>query len=223
MDTTTAAHANNLFPTAQGNAPDLAEEQTAKSSLSTGFPVAPMLKPSSLAAEIAALGASTEVRTGTKSEQALAYLMTCPNETAKREDLAAFIGVKPTDIVAYLKPAITNGRITRDGNLFSVGVEPEVRAVKQPTAAPAKKQKPAPAPPAPPAPKAPAAEVAAVEAKPEYLPIATLSVSGFSMAVWADGATTIRAAGSAVSLSRSQMGVLQMFLELTESSGPNNG
>lgn len=224
MDTATAAHANNLFPTAQGDAPDLKEEKTVQSSPSTGFPAAPILKGGSVAAEIVHLAAEQTVRTGTKVDQAIAYLATCPNETAKRDDLAAFMGIKPTDIVAYLRSAINGGRITRDGNLFSVGVEPEARTEKR---APATVQKgrpqPLPKPKEPVAKAAPVADDAPAAAKPAYLPIATMSVSNFSVAVWPDGAMQVHTGGATLELSAMQMGVLKMFLELVESSGPNHG
>ena len=233
METTPAAHVNNLFPTAQGDAPDLEEERPPQSAPSTGFPAAPILKPGSIAAEIAHLAASPlpVVRTGTKIDQALAYLATCPDQTSQRLPLAAALGIDAKDLVAYLKSALTDGRITRLGNLFSVGVEPASRPTKRVRAGAQKEPKPK-EPIVAPAPRAPVIEPAVVhvleapaeekKATPEYLPIANLSVSGFSMAVWAAGATTIRAAGAAVNLSRAQMGVLQMFLELTESSGPES-
>ena len=226
MDAATAAHANNLFPTAQGDAPDLAEEKTVQSSPSTGFPSAPILKGGSLAAEIVHLAAEPTVRTGTKVDQALAYLATCPNQTAKRTDLAVALGIDQSDIVAYLKSALNDGRISRNGNLFSVGVEPASLPTKRVRAGAPKEQKVAPTAAAPVIDPAVVrvlqAEAEEAKPMPEYLPIATLSVSGFSMAVWADGATTIRACGAAVNLSRAQMGVLQMFLELAESSSPDN-
>jgi hypothetical protein len=226
METTAASHANNLFPTVKADAPDIEEERAAKPA-PVGFPSAPVLKAGSIAAEIASLGGQEQTRTGTKTEQALAYLASCSRETASREDLASVIGVKPTDIVAYLKAALTSGRITRSGNLFSVGVEPAPGAPKQTTAAakvPKSKAKAKVAtsdtnqPPTP-TPKAPKAE----EPPSGFLPIATLSVSGFSVAVWSDGAMDVRTGSTTVSLNQLQMGVLQMFLQLIETAGPNNG
>lgn len=219
METTTAAHANNLFPTANGNAPDLDDQPTNMQVQSSGFPAAPLLT-SGAAATGPASGAfeSTQVA-GTKTERAIAFLKTCPKETAKRADLAAAIGVDPSDIVAYLKPALTNGRITRDANWFSIGVEPEPRAAKQAVKAPTKAKK-VPASVAPSdgkSVKEPRAEM------PTYLPIATMSVSDFSVAVWPDGAMQVHTGGATLELNALQMGVLKMFLELVESSGPNNG
>jgi hypothetical protein len=225
MDTTTAAHANNLFPTAKADAPDIDDEREAKP-VAVGFPQAPVLKPAGIAAEIASLAAETAPRTGTKTEQALAYLASCPRETASREDLASVIGVKPTDIVAYLKPALTSGRITRSGNLFSVGVEPAPGASKPasaPKQAPKSKTKAKPVPPASKPTAEPQKAMHSVEPPAAFLPIATLSVSGFSVAVWSDGAMDVRTGNTKVSLNQLQMGVLQMFLQLIETAGPNNG
>lgn len=224
METTTAAHANNLFPTASGNSPDLAEEQAVKSSPSSGFPAAPILKNGSLAAEIVHLAAAPTVRTGTKVDQALAFLATCPDRTAKRTDLAAALGIDQSDIVAYLKSALTDGRITRHGNLFSVGAEPASLPTKRVRAGVPKEQK------AVPAPAAPVIEPAVVreiekhddDVKPKYLPIATMSVSNFSVAVWPDGAMHVRTGGTTVELTAQQSNVLQKFLELVETSGPSH-
>jgi hypothetical protein len=225
MDTTVASHANNLFPTAKADAPDLADERETKPA-PVGFPQAPVLKAGSIAAEIASLGEQTPTRTGTKTEQALAYLASCPRETASREDLAAEIGVKPTDIVAYLKPALTSGRITRSGNLFSVGVEPAPGASKPaatPKQAPKSKTKAKPIPAASKLSAEPPKAMQPVEPPTAFLPIATLSVSGFSVAVWSDGAMDVRTGNTKVSLNQLQMGALQMFLQLIETAGPNNG
>ncbi|OTP79447.1 hypothetical protein [Caballeronia sordidicola] len=216
METTTAAHANNLFPTAISSAPDLSDEQAStRAAAAAGFPTAPVLKPGALAAEIAAIATEAAPATGTKAERAMAYLRTCPNETAKRADLAAAIGVEPSDIVAYLKPALTNGRIARDGNLFSIGVEPEPHESKRAAPAPKKTVNDR----SQPAPKA-VAQVSA--AKPNLLPIATMSVSDFSVAVWPDGAMQVHTGGATLELSALQMGALKMFLELVDSSGPTN-
>lgn len=224
MDITAAAHANNLFPTAQGDAPDLVEEPTAQSSPSTGFPAAPILRPGALAAEIVHLSAEPVVRTGTKVDQAIAYLATCPDRTAKRTALATALGIDQSDIVAYLKSALTDGRITRLGNLFSVGVEPAALPTKRVRAGAPKEQKAAPAPSAPAIEPTVARELDKHDddKKPKYLPIATMSVSNFSVAVWPDGAMQVRSGGSTVELSALQMGVLQMFLELVETSGPKH-
>ncbi len=154
---------------------------------------------------------------GTKTERAIAFLKTCPNETAKRVDLADAIGVKPSDIVAYLKPALTNGRIARDGNLFSIGVEPEPRETKRAAQTP---KKPADAR-ATRATLEPTARTSGAQGN--HLPIATMSVSQFSVAVWPDGAMQIHTGGATLELNALQMGVLKMFLELVESSGPHNG
>lgn len=225
MDTTTAAHANNLFPTAQGGAPDLVEEKTVQSSPSTGFPEAPILKKGSLAAEIVHLAAAPAVRTGTKVDQALAYLETCPGRTAKRTDLAAALGIDQSDIVAYLKSALTDGRIARNGNLFSVGTEPTSLPTKRVRAGALKDEKATPASSATVVDPALARDLDKHDddVKPKYLPIATMSVSNFSVAVWPDGAMHVRTGGTRLELTAQQSSVLQMFLELVESSGPNQG
>ena len=216
METTTAAHANNLFPTARSAAPDLEEHETAPPTASvSGFPAAPVLKTGAIAAEISEIASESALVKGTKTERAMAFLKTCPNETAKRADLAAAIGVDPSDIVAYLKPALTNGRIARDGNMFSIGVESEAREPKRP-AQPQKKvanDRPTPAPKVSPH---------VSDAKPNLLPIATMSVSDFSVAVWSDGAMQVHTGGATLELSALQMGTLKMFLELVDNSGPAN-
>jgi hypothetical protein len=217
METTTPAHANNLFPTANSSAPDLDDDKSsAPSAAASGFPMAPMLK-QVLVAEIAAQAAGAMPGAGTKTERAIAFLKTCPNETAKRVDLADAIGVKPSDIVAYLKPALTNGQIARDGNLFSIGVEPEPRETKRAAQTP---KKPADAR-ATGATQEPTVQKAGVT--PNHLPIATMSVSQFSVAVWPDGAMQVHTGGATLELNALQMGVLKMFLELVESAGPNHG
>jgi hypothetical protein len=194
------ATAANMFPSADPGAPDLDDEQPSPQKNTGGFPSAPPASAFgkvSIASELREVGEEVGA-TGTKAERVIAFLhQNGPSDAAA---IASLLGIKRDHVSAYLKAALKDGRIARDGAIFKLGDGKHQAQAGEPANKPIEQPKRAPQPP----------KIAGADATVS----ASLCVGSLQIVQWVAGNLTVRANDNVVDLSDAQVLALHAFLEL---------
>ncbi|MGG1947067.1 hypothetical protein AB1286_33095 [Trinickia sp. NRRL B-1857] len=194
------ATAANLFPSADPGAPDLDDDQPSQQKSAGGFPSAP---PASAFGKVSVVNELREVgaelgATGTKVDRAIAFLrQNGPSDAAR---VAEMLGIRRDHVSTYLKTALKDGRIVRDGTMLKAGESRQPAPAEPSTEKPIEQPKRVPRPP----------KIAGNDATVS----ASLCVGALQIIQWAAGNLTIRANDNVVDLSDAQVLALHAFLEL---------